>query len=90
MMGAMDRMHAAMNDVPMTGDVDRDFVALMIPHHQSAVEMAQAYLESGRDPQLRQLAAHIVATQQAEIARMSARGPMPAGAAERPAPHAGH
>jgi hypothetical protein len=90
MMGAMDRMHGAMNQVRMSGDVDRDFAALMIPHHQSAVEMAQVYLESGRDPQLRRLAGHIIATQQAEIEQMRRGRPAAGSPAPAVAPHAGH
>jgi hypothetical protein len=85
MMGAMDRMHSDMNSVRLTGDVDRDFTALMIPHHRSAVEMARAYLQSGRDPELRRLSESIIASQEAEIRRMRDRHPAPAAP-----PHAGH
>jgi hypothetical protein len=84
MMAAMDRMHSEMNSVRMTGDVDRDFTALMIPHHRSAVEMARAYLAGGRDPELRRLSENVIASQEAEIRQMSARHPVPAS------PHAGH
>ena len=73
MMRVMDRMHGAMTNAPVTGDADRDFVALMVPHHQSAVDMAEAYLKSGRDPRLRHLAQEIISTQQAEIAFMRSR-----------------
>jgi hypothetical protein len=83
MMGAMDRMHSDMNTARMTGDIDRDFTSLMIPHHQSAVEMARVYLENGRDPELRSLAQNIIASQEAEIRRMKGRAPA-AGT------HAGH
>jgi len=83
MMAAMDRMHSEMNSVQMTGDIDRDFTALMIPHHLSAVEMARAYLRSGRDPELRKMSQAIIASQEAEIRQMRGRGPA-AGA------HAGH
>ncbi|HEX9963865.1 MAG TPA: DUF305 domain-containing protein [Allosphingosinicella sp.] len=85
MMAAMDRMHSDMNSVQMTGDIDRDFTALMIPHHRSAVEMARAYLQSGRDPELRRLSEAIIASQESEIRLM--RGRRPAAAAES---HAGH
>jgi uncharacterized protein (DUF305 family) len=37
---AMDKMMAAMMIKP-SGDVDRDFVAMMVPHHQGAIDMAQ-------------------------------------------------
>lgn len=80
MMATMDRMHAEMNSIQVTGNPDQDFVALMVPHHQSAVDMAQVYLKSGRDPQLRRLAEQIVRTQQAEIDHMRSR--VPGAAAE--------
>ena len=40
---AMAKMMAAMTIKP-TGDVDRDFVAMMVPHHQGARDMAQIEL----------------------------------------------
>jgi uncharacterized protein (DUF305 family) len=66
---AMDRMMAEMH-VPPTGDVDRDFAVMMIPHHQGAVDMAQALLRHGSNPELKALARNIIATQQREIALM--------------------
>lgn len=66
---AMDKMMADMAVKP-TGDVDRDFVAMMVPHHQGAIDMAQAVLRYGRNEQLRRLAQEIVVTQQQEIAAM--------------------
>jgi hypothetical protein len=53
-----------------TGDVDRDFVSMMTPHHQSAIELAQAVLRSGGNEQIRRLAQEIIVTQQQEIAAM--------------------
>ena len=53
-----------------TGDVDRDFVAMMAPHHQGAIDMAQALLRYGHNEQLRRLAQEIIVTQQQEIAAM--------------------
>ena len=66
---AMNKMMADMTIKP-TGDVDRDFVAMMVPHHQGAVEMAQAELKYGHNEQLRRLAQEIVVTQQQEITVM--------------------
>ena len=77
MMGAMHRMHEASNGIEMTGDIDRDFVALMVPHHRSAVEMAQVYLRHGKDPELRRLAGNVVASQETEIRQMRRRDPGP-------------
>ena len=87
MMSTMDEMHRTMNTMQVTGDLDRDFVGLMVPHHQSAVDMAKVYLERGRDPALRQLAQHIVQSQQAEIALMQGGNK---NAPQRPSPDVGH
>jgi hypothetical protein len=65
----MNKMMADMTIKP-TGDVDRDFVAMMVPHHQGAIDMAQAVLRYGHNEQLRRLAQEIVVTQQQEIAAM--------------------
>jgi uncharacterized protein (DUF305 family) len=67
---AMNRMMHDMAAVKPTGDVDRDFVDMMVPHHQAAIDMAQALLRYGRNEQLRRLAQEIIATQQQEIATM--------------------
>jgi hypothetical protein len=53
-----------------SGDVDTDFVTMMVPHHQGAIEMAQALLRYGHNEQLRRLAQEIIVTQQQEIAAM--------------------
>jgi len=75
---AMTKMMAAMEIKP-TGDVDKDFVAMMTPHHQGAVDMAQAVLRYGRNEQIRRLAQEIIVTQQQEIAvmRMAVGEPLP-------------
>jgi uncharacterized protein (DUF305 family) len=61
----MNGMH-----VKTTGKPDADFVLMMIPHHQGAVDMAKVELQYGTDPELRKLAADIVAAQDKEIAQM--------------------
>jgi uncharacterized protein (DUF305 family) len=73
MSAAMDKMHEQMTAPRQTGDPDRDFLAMMIPHHAGAVEMARLVLIYGRDPLVRQLAEEIIAGQQAEITAMQAR-----------------
>jgi len=75
---AMDKMMAGMAAQP-TGDVDRDFVAMMVPHHQGAIDMAVALLRHGHNEQLRRLAQEIIVTQQQEIAamRMAVGDPLP-------------
>src|SRR5215471_17098526 len=66
---AMKKMMSDMTVAP-TGDVDADFVAMMVPHHQGAIDMAIAVLRHGRNPQIRRLAQEIIVTQQQEIAAM--------------------
>jgi uncharacterized protein (DUF305 family) len=66
---AMKKMMTDMMIEP-SGDVDRDFVEMMVPHHQGAVDMAQAELKYGHNEQLRRLAQAIVVTQQQEITVM--------------------
>jgi hypothetical protein len=65
----MTKMMADMAIKP-TGDVDHDFVEMMVPHHQGAIDMAQAVLRHGHNEQLRRLAQEIIVTQQQEIAAM--------------------
>jgi uncharacterized protein (DUF305 family) len=63
---AMMRMDAGMA-VHGSGDPDRDFAAMMIPHHQGAVDMALLELRYGKDTSLRRLAQEIIVTQRQEI-----------------------
>lgn len=65
----MNNMHAT----GYTGNSDVDFLAMMIPHHQGAVEMARLVLMHGKDPLTRRLAEEIIASQTAEIAAMEQR-----------------
>jgi uncharacterized protein (DUF305 family) len=66
---AMSRMMQGMAAKP-SGDVDRDFVAMMVPHHQGAIDMAIAVLRYGHNEKLKRLAQEIIVTQQQEIAAM--------------------
>jgi uncharacterized protein (DUF305 family) len=88
---AMKKMMADM-DVKLTGDVDRDFVAMMAPHHQGAIDMAQTYLKYGKNEQLRRLAQEIIVTQQQEITVMQLAvgesAPAPATQSTSPSHHA--
>ena len=75
---AMTKMMIDMGIRP-SGDVDADFVAMMVPHHQGAIEMAQAELRYGHNEPLRRMAQEIIVTQQQEIAamRMAVGEPLP-------------
>jgi uncharacterized protein (DUF305 family) len=70
MMAGMAKMNHAMSSAPMTGNADQDFVAMMLPHHQGAVSMAEVELRYGHDPVLRRMAQAIIAAQNQEIAEM--------------------
>jgi hypothetical protein len=86
---AMNKMMSGMVIRP-SGDANRDFVSMMSPHHQGAIEMAQAVLRNGHNEQIRRLAQEIIVTQQQEIAamRLAIGEPLPptqlAGSAVRP------
>jgi uncharacterized protein (DUF305 family) len=75
---AMDKMMSGMAVRP-TGDVDADFAAMMIAHHQGAIDMAMAELRYGKNEQLRRIAQGIIVEQQQEIVamRLALRKPMP-------------
>src|SRR5215468_12727094 len=76
---AIARMHAAMH-LPYSGDADRDFARMMIPHHQGAIDMALVELRYGKDERLRRLAQEIIVEQQQEITVMHlALGDAPSG-----------
>jgi len=57
-----------MDGMIKTGDSDHDFAANMRTHHQMAVDMSEAELKSGKDPQLLQMSKDIIAAQKKEIA----------------------
>ena len=53
---AHHKMMSAMESMKPTGDADKDFVMMMVPHHQGAIDMAQVELQYGKDPMLREMA----------------------------------
>ena len=69
---AMAVMDFGMRNAPMSGVAEHDFVTMMMPHHQGAIDMAKALLLTTHDAALRNLAQGIIAEQQVEIARMQA------------------
>ena len=70
LVASMDKMHMAMGAVARSGNSDVDFVRLMLPHHQAAIDMAKTQLLYGKDPQVRRLAQEIITDQQLEIELM--------------------
>lgn len=65
-------MHRMMKDMAVqpSGDADEDFVAMMVPHHQGAIDMAVAELRFGKNEHLRRMAHEIIVEQQQEIVAM--------------------
>lgn len=70
MADAMAVMDDGMAHAPMNGQPEHDFVTMMIPHHQGAIDMAKALLLTTRDPALRNMAQGVIAEQQVEIQLM--------------------
>ena len=91
---AMNKMMSAMEAKP-SGDIDRDFVAMMAPHHQGAIDMAVLELRYGKNEQLRRIAQEIIVGQMQEIAAMKlaigeqvpASIPAPTQLSQTPATH---
>ena len=52
----MARMMQDMHSPGYSGQPDSGFLAMMIPHHEGAVDMARLVLIHGRDPMVRQIA----------------------------------
>lgn len=71
--GAMKQMMDDMHASGHTGNPDVDFLAMMIPHHRGAVDMARLALIHGHDPLTRRLAEEIIASQTVEISGMNER-----------------
>ena len=69
---SMNVMHKGMHSAPYTGNPDRDFVTMMIPHHQGAIDMAKVVLSYGKDSEIKKLAEGIIKAQEEEIAQMQA------------------
>jgi len=69
----MEKMMQGMHSPGYSGDPDLDFLIMMIPHHQGAVDMGRLQLIYGKDPLVRQLAEEIIASQRVEIEAMKRR-----------------
>ena len=70
-MKAMQTMQASMMKTEMTGDPGADFARMMIPHHQSAVDMAEVLLQQKDvDPAIRAMAEKMKKEQTREIGEL--------------------
>jgi uncharacterized protein (DUF305 family) len=72
MMETMDKMMTSMSSAPMTGNMNKDFALMMIPHHEGAISMAKEQLAKGKNAELKNLAQKIIDDQTREIADMKA------------------
>ena len=69
-MASMGKMNTSMDH---TGSIDKQFVSMMIPHHQGAIDMSKAYIKSGaHEPKMKTMANNIIASQQKEISELKA------------------
>lgn len=71
-MHSMQAMQDKMKGMAPTNDPNKDFVSMMKPHHQAAVEIAETYLKYGTDPTLKKMAKEIVSSQKMEITELDA------------------
>lgn len=58
-----------MQQMPMSGDTDKDFAVMMKMHHQQALDMAEMQLAHGKSPELKAMAKKIISGQKKEIAQ---------------------
>ena len=72
MKAMMKDMSGKMSSMPMSGDPDADFAMMMRIHHQGAIDMANAELSNGKNPQMKKMATAIIAAQKREIAQFDA------------------
>ena len=64
----MDKMMKQMGESKMTGNVDKDFAMMMIPHHEAAVTMSGDELSHGKNLALKKMAQKILEDQTKEVA----------------------
>ena len=67
LMMSMEKMARQADLELFTGDIDNDFATLMIPHHQSAIDMAEVEVHFGHDTVPMDMAAKIKVDQRSEI-----------------------
>ena len=63
----MEKMETKMKGMAKTGNADKDFLMMMIPHHESAVTMGEDQLSHGKNLELKKMAQKIMEDQNKEI-----------------------
>lgn len=66
----MEKMEKEMMGMTKTGNADKDFLMMMIPHHKSAVTMGEDQLSHGKNLELKKMAQKIMNDQTAEIKQL--------------------
>lgn len=69
-MKPMSSMTEKMSGTKLTGDFDNDFAALMIEHHQGAVDMSEMEVNKGSDEQMKMMAQNMVSDHKLEIEQL--------------------
>ena len=68
----MEKMETKMKGMSKTGNADKDFLMMMIPHHESAVTMGEDQLSHGKNLELKKMAQKIMEDQSKEIKQFEA------------------
>lgn len=70
---AMRIMNGMKMDMDHSASMDKQFVKMMIPHHQTAIDMSKAYIKTGgHEEELKKIANNIISSQQKEINELKA------------------
>ncbi len=64
-------MMTKMEGAKQTGNINRDFLTEMIPHHEAAIQMGENILKYTQNPELKTHVQNMIATQQKQIAEMN-------------------
>jgi uncharacterized protein (DUF305 family) len=67
---AMNEMETSMNSMKMTDNLDHDFAMMMIPHHESAIDMSNAVIKHGKDQDIKNIAEKVVSDSKKEISEL--------------------
>lgn len=62
-----EKMQEDMKNMQMTGNMDKDFVSMMIMHHQAVVNMARDELSHGKNADLKKMAQKVIEDQIKEV-----------------------
>lgn len=70
LMSSMTTMMDKMSNMKMTGDPDIDFAAMMVEHHQGAIDMSEIEIKSGADSKLKAMAQEGINKQKEEQSKL--------------------